>query len=79
MKQITFLAAYGDGIKTVLISWPTGSAGSIHLIIDNYHMGQIIKYSTGWQVVPQTKATNDELTTDDRMILIDMIKESLGE
>lgn len=54
MNGIKFQATYKGKISNVRVSRPNGGGGSSFQIeIDNYYIGSVAEYTTGWTVVPQ--------------------------
>jgi hypothetical protein len=74
MGDITFKAAYGDHDKEVELSMPFGGGGHYHIYIDRFYYGAIIFINDKWTIALNPKA-DEELTTDDRMILTDRVRQ----
>ena len=76
MKELTIDAAFGDKIKKVVVSQPhrTAAAG-LHLMMDNYYCGLLIKREGKWTAYLNDKSWYD-FTTDDIQILGDLIDKS---
>lgn len=72
MDSIKFKAAFGDQEKEVELTAPTGAGGGYQIFIDRYYFGSIILVNDQWTTMLNPKGEK-ELTTEDRMILIDMI------
>ena len=70
MKDIEFMAAFGDDRKRVRISRPQGSSSGYQVFIANYYQGIIVKLNNEW--VGHLNARS-ELTSDDILILGDII------
>jgi len=56
----------------VELSSPFGGGGHYHIYIDRFYYGAIISIEGQWRVALNPKA-DEELTTDDRMILVDLL------
>lgn len=75
MKDIKFTAVYGDETKEVELSNPLGGGSGYHVYIDRYYTGTIIKRNGKWAGFFNPKS-QDEFTSDDIMILGDIIDAS---
>jgi hypothetical protein len=75
MKSIVFNAAYGDVIKIVEISKPSGMGGSssLHFYVNRFYNGDLKKRDGNW--ILESPKPND-LTSDDLQILGRMIEEA---
>jgi hypothetical protein len=75
MKKIEFDATFGNKIRHIEISWPTGAGDAIYISVDKYHQGQMFYQNGGWQPY---LATGTILTGDDITVLIEIIEKSLS-
>lgn len=80
---ISFVAVYGDVIKNMELCQHSGGGDAYHLehVVEegHYWYGIVIKRPTGWVVDLYDSRRHEEgdkmITTTDRDILIDMIKD----
>jgi len=74
MKKIEFDATYGDQIKRVEVSQPTGAGNVLYITIGEYHHGQAVFQQGHWRVY--LAATSEFNTPDDIAALTELIEES---
>jgi len=63
--DIELTARYGDQEKKVRIAFVHGAAGVIHIYIDDWYHGQVVKIAGQWEVYLNAKSdlcSNDILT-----------------
>ena len=70
--MIKFTASFGDHDKQVEIVNHFGGGGSYYIYIDRFVYGTISYQHGEWRIYLNDSA-NADITTDDRMILIDMV------
>ena len=75
MKTIEFFGWWGDTKKKVHICIPTGGEG-FQIIVDNLYHGIILKRKGQWQGYFNG---NSELTSDDILILGEIIEHSFAK
>lgn len=68
MTIIEYEASFGDEKKLVSITRPYGAGDTYRLLVNNYYLGDFIKYQGQWYF------STSKLYSDDIMILIDMIE-----
>lgn len=73
MKPLTFTAAFGDRVKTVVLSCPSGGAGGYQIVIDRMYHGMLVKLSDVW--VGHLNRAGD-ITPEEIEILGDIIDEN---
>ena len=72
MKQIEFEIDFGGKIKKVELSPVTGSNGIVHLYIDKFYYGQLVKVKDKWEAY----MNKNELTGDDITAIIQIVEEA---
>lgn len=76
MVNIVFKAAYGDHDKEVHLTNHHGGGGSYHIYLDRRYCGMITLQQDDWCIHLSPKS-DEEFTTEDRAILIDIIRDSI--
>lgn len=65
----TFDAPFGNEMRTVVISRPSGAGNHYHLMINKYYNGQICKMIDGWHVY----FNSDDFTSADADALLELM------
>lgn len=72
MNEINFKAGYGNEIRDVVLSKPSGGGYLYHIYINRFYYGIITLRQCNWVVLPQNPET---FTTDDMNVLSDIVAE----